>query len=253
MFGSLLSAGANLIGGLLGNKKAEDVKDANFAMSAADRQLQEDFAKQGIRWRVEDARAAGISPLAAMGANLSSPSPTAIGLQHDNSLGDAIGRAGQDLSRAFDSTRTQKERDSTLYNLQLDRARLQNEFLRSQIAASKVAITKQAGGNPAFPGQENVFDERTLSRSGDLSTTASAPKSAVTEFINKDGSVILWPSKDAKEAVEDNVVYEGEHIARNRVFPWFEDNVSRPIRRIFEKVYVEPYERRTGRRSDYRY
>lgn len=40
---------------------------------------QREFAKHGIRWRVEDAIAAGIHPLAALGVNTASGSPVSIG------------------------------------------------------------------------------------------------------------------------------------------------------------------------------
>lgn len=217
MFGSLISGGLSLLGGILGNKSQEDAGAANAAM-------QKEFAQQGIRWKVADAKAAGINPLFAMGAPAVSFSPSFAG---DSPMGSAVASAGQDISRAVNATRTQPERDSALRSLELERAQLQNEFLRTQIAGSKVAVMQQAGGNPAFPGQKNVYDERTLNRVGDPSLTASAPKPAVTEFINKDGSVTLWPSPDAKQAIEDNFIYENEHVIRNRLFPWIKDTIRR--------------------------
>lgn len=51
----------------------------NYRAAEKDRAMQYDFAKQGIQWRANDARAAGIHPLAAMGASLNSASPVSVG------------------------------------------------------------------------------------------------------------------------------------------------------------------------------
>lgn len=56
---------------------AYDAQQNNKAITANNRtnnQLQYDFAQKGIQWRVNDAKKAGIHPLAALGANTNSPS-----------------------------------------------------------------------------------------------------------------------------------------------------------------------------------
>ena len=60
---------------------ANAIRDTNAAnlsylqsANAQNLQLQNDFAQKGISWRVQDAKNAGISPLAALGANVSAPS-----------------------------------------------------------------------------------------------------------------------------------------------------------------------------------
>lgn len=241
MLGSIIGAVSSIAGGLLGARSAENAKDANVAMSAADREQQERFAKEGVRWRVDDAKAAGISPLVALGMSPVNYSPTAVGINPDNSLGAGLANAGQNIGRAIDSTRTQGERDDALYKLSLERGSLQNDLLRMQLAASQQALLTQGGGTPAMPGSKNVLDEITFTRAGDRSTTAARAKPAVTEFINKDGSVTIWPSKDAKEAIEDNVVYEAEHIGRNRLFPWFSDRVVPAFRDVGRFIYNGRY------------
>lgn len=231
-----------VVGGLIGGFGAESSADNTTEANRENASLQREFAQNGVRWRVDDARAAGINPLAALGMNPVSASPSFIG---DDSYGDSLSDMGQDLSRAIGATRTQGERDDALYNLSLDRGRLQNDLLRSQLAASKVAIMQQAGGNPAFPGEKPVLDERTMTRPADRATTASQPKPAVSEFINKDGSVTIWPSPDAKNATEDNPIYEAEHVAKNRFFPWLQDLMSGP----WADEYVENrYQRVLNRR-----
>ena len=53
-------------------------------------------ATQGVRWRVADAKAAGLHPLAVLGANI----PGGFGTSSGTGLGDAIGRSGAAMSRA---------------------------------------------------------------------------------------------------------------------------------------------------------
>lgn len=136
MLGSLISAGASILGGILGN-------------SAADKQMemQKDFAQKGIRWRVNDAKAAGIHPLYALGAPTMSYSPVATG-------DFGVSQAGQDIGRAIDQTRTSGERQSArgdaLLSLQLENQKLQNDALRVEIASRTARLAQQT--SPAFPG-----------------------------------------------------------------------------------------------------
>lgn len=103
---------------------------------------QREFAQNGIKWRVDDANRAGIHPLYALGANPVSFSPTTVGTN--------FAQVGQDISRAIDVTRSSSEKvDARLAGLQLERAGLENELLRSQIIGSKAALLRQNG--PPMP------------------------------------------------------------------------------------------------------
>lgn len=154
MFGELLSLGGNLLGGLLGRSSASKAADKQAEM-------QEAFAKNSIRWRVADAKRAGIHPLAALGAQTHSYAPVAF----DDPLPNALANAGQDLGRAIDAGRTGRERvdayTKTVQDLTLNRMGLENQLLASQI--QKV---RQAGHPPPLPsgGSPGVF------ASGDIFT-----------------------------------------------------------------------------------
>lgn len=86
--------------------------------------LQREFAQNGIRWRVEDAKAAGLHPLAAIGAAGASYSPvvTAGGGQYQvdqgrpdrgGDIGSSLANMGQGLGRAMLATQTPQERVET--------------------------------------------------------------------------------------------------------------------------------------------
>lgn len=78
---------------------------------------QKQYAQNGIQWRVEDAKKAGIHPLAALGAHTTSFTPISVGSE----LGDAMQRIGQNLS-----THQQQKQ-------QADAMQLQNTFNKKQI------------------------------------------------------------------------------------------------------------------------
>lgn len=114
-------------------------------------QLQRDFAQMGIQWKVEDANRAGIHPLYALGAQTHSFSPVSIGDQPTTNYARDMGAMGQDLTRAINATRTQSQRDEafekTVKGLQLEKATLENDALRTNIASS-VQRLKQTGSPP---------------------------------------------------------------------------------------------------------
>lgn len=155
MLGALIGAGASLLGGMLNRDSARDAAAENARVQAEqaekNRQMQIQFAKEGVRWKVDDARAAGIHPLYALGANTVSYSPVTVGQSSvaDTSLGSAVASAGQDISRAMNATRTAGERqtafDKTVQDLSLRKMGLENELLASQIAKLR------ASSNPPMP------------------------------------------------------------------------------------------------------
>lgn len=133
----LAGSAADLAAGIMG---ADATRDANRRNEA----LQREFAQYGIRWKVEDAKAAGLHPLAALGANTMSFTPSQVG---DTALPTSISNMGQNISRAINATRTSDER--AMSHLTIEHAQLENELLRSQIA------NNNAMRNPPFPGSED--------------------------------------------------------------------------------------------------
>lgn len=150
MLGSLISAGASIIGGLMGKDSADDAQESQEKMAAQNAALQKEFAQHGIRWKVADAKAAGLHPLAALGSNTISYTPQQVGGGYSNHMGEALSNAGQDISRAIHATRTAEERaeaertalarQSQMDAINLERHKadlahmgLQNAYLASQI------------------------------------------------------------------------------------------------------------------------
>ena len=94
---SFISGAFGIAGNSLGNSAARKAA----AQQAA---LQKEFAQNGIRWKVADAKAAGLHPLAALGAQTTSYQPVSVGQDFSS-----FGQMGQDVSRAMMATADAKE------------------------------------------------------------------------------------------------------------------------------------------------
>lgn len=125
-------------------------------MNVANYQMQKEFAQHGIRWKAEDAIAAGLHPLAALGATGASASPSyQMGDTGPSPKAEFYSRMGQNLSRAASVTQTHAERLITQEGVK--RAILENQLLEWQVAD----VRKKVLG-PAMPASNVV--ETPLSR-----------------------------------------------------------------------------------------
>ncbi len=170
--------------------------------------LARDFAQSGIRWRVEDAKRAGIHPLAAIGAPTSSPGVSVGGSGVSAPQGSTVGLPGQNLSRARRATMSNAGRQSErMTELQLERAGLENEYLRSRIA------TEVAQLGPGLP-VEDVSQRRTP---GHVERKSQEPGSVTSSgwLRTGDGGLQKVPSLDAKERIEDQTVPEAAWALSN--------------------------------------
>lgn len=137
-------------------------KDANRDTWGLNRDMQREFAQKGIQWKVADAKAAGLHPLAALGAQGTSFAPMAVG----DTLGPAVAAAGQDISRAMAANATAAERGAAnataaaLGKLAIEKGTLENELLRQRVAAGV------NGTGPAMPPTTYPV------RSGDVTMSA---------------------------------------------------------------------------------
>ena len=145
MLGSLLGGIASSALSLFGkNKEAK---------------MQKQFAKNGIQWKVEDAKKAGVHPLYALGANTVSYSPVGVG----DSFG-WLSDMGQEIdrSRMATSGRETRRMEAALGSLSLERAGLENDLLRAEIAKTRgqVGPPVPAGGRGLVP-EDLVKPQRT--------------------------------------------------------------------------------------------
>lgn len=244
MIGPLISAGASLLGGLLGKKTADDNRDAANAHALRQEALQREFAQSGIQWKVEDAKKAGIHPIYALGGSTASYAPVSQAFTADTSLPNALASAGQDVGRAIHKTQTADDRmgamGSAAAKLQLEGLQLDNELKRTEVA-SKTARLRADQVGPPMPAASDAYLIPGQSNSGLIKTKPTEIGPAPSNAPHSEGGAVSdvgyarttsgWapvPSKDVKERIEDNLIQEFMWAVRNNLLPSLGYNKAPP-------------------------
>lgn len=142
--------------GIFQKDKDAKQKDQEFRTNLM---AQYDFAQHGIQWKVQDAINSGINPLAALGASTSSFSNIAGDTGGDRGYSRLGEHAGGALDELLDDRREENE-------LKIERARLENDWLRTKIAeAMRPGTAPAINPRQLVEGQNqsssNVFDTGT--------------------------------------------------------------------------------------------
>lgn len=229
-FGPWGAVAGGVLGGILGSG-GDSERDDRLAHEQHMAALQREFAQNGVRWRVEDARAAGIHPGLALGAKTAEFTPTNFSAPQRESVSESLSRSGHNISRAVDSTRTAFERDQarSMAVLQVEHAGLQNDLLRSQIARLQRDQVGPPMADPANPGValHGTSDvprivEEPLKRTMGAEGYPGHEPGAITETAfsaTGDGGYAVVPSKDWKDRGEDQMVPEAHWAIRNNLIP----------------------------------
>jgi hypothetical protein len=194
----------------------------------------------GIRWKVEDAKAAGIHPLAALGAQTQSFTPFTVG----DSSSAYLSQMGQDLSRAFSAKQTDEERalksaQLASINLDLEHKALQNKLLQNQITSSQVppALPSDTGmSSTLLSGQSNAKVVVKPSESTHRGTDRPASQAGNIPdygFVRTPTGLSIVPSSDVKQRIEDQLVPELMWSFRNQILPNFAPDSFRPSTKDF--------------------
>lgn len=245
--GSAIGGIASGIGSIIGSNNsaasAESINQANY-------EHQKEFAQNGIRWKVADAKAAGLHPLAALGTQTSSYTPSAV-------VGDApdfsfLRDIGQDVGRAIDAKSTAAERAANKAkidqgtNLELEGKQLDNEYKRTLIASQKQddalrlanaavraswsqqlppAMPSLAPDGSLMPGQGNATSPGGI-ESKPAEIVVNEPgrrgqeRGSITELgfsRTNDGGYVPVMSNDAKQRYEEDIAGEIGWNLRNRL------------------------------------
>lgn len=225
------------IGSILGGPVGESLGAGydSYSSEKSNYKSQKEFAQNAISWRVADAKRAGIHPLAALGNMGVAYQPFSVG-----------GGEGQDVSRALMANMDARERreagllemerlrrrdamDAETHGLSMERGRLENELLRSQIAranSGQVGPGYPVGASPA--GSVNRVPSRVVVGS---SGAPERQPGSITEYQFSElggGRYGVVPSEQMKERIEDSPM-EWQWWFRNNLFP--PDDVFRELER----------------------
>lgn len=264
--GGLGSAIGGVVGGLFGGVGSivgAGMSGANAAaINKANYEHQKEFAQNGIRWKVADAKAAGLHPLAALGAQTSGYTPSAVvGDSPDFSF---LRDIGQDVGRAIDAKSTAAERAANKAkidqgtDLELEGKQLDNEYKRTLIASQKQddalrlanaavrsswsqqlppAMPSLAPDGSLMPGQGNATSPGDIIDAKPPEVTFNAPGRPNVEAasINElafsrtgDGGYAPVMSTDAKNRLEEDVIGTLNWNSRNRLAAWFDLDRAKP-------------------------
>lgn len=187
-----IGALADLGGGLV---------DQYFNEKASDKawKRQKKVLQNQVQWRVADAVAAGLHPLAALGLSPANGPAATVG----SSLGSALSGMGQNLGRAAEAYLTPTDKASgRMALLAEERAKLENDLIRSQIAGAQKALLTQgstpglASSIPELPpgalyGSRDTgpnMNQRLQNRHGEMADVLTAPQS-VLEVLSQPGNM----------------------------------------------------------------
>lgn len=268
--GALASVAANAMSNSANASAADDARAAQMRMNELNYQAQKEFAQNGIRWKVADAKAAGLHPLAALGASPLgfSPSFQSLGFTPSSDWSEAargIGNfaqtMGQNIGRAIEAKATEKERaevaayESEARKLDLENKQLQNDNLRQRMIdnalVSMQALRNQAGQPPAMqdvlptsrsarslPGQGDAHSTQ-LTVLKPVEVAASHPQTKFAEaglhpevafYETGDGGKTPLRSDKAAQALEDDFLGTLRWHVRNGLGSAFSDQRYAPPR-----------------------
>lgn len=162
---SLISAGSNIVGGLLGSSSARSASKAATKEAARQFNLQREDNANATQIRVADALKAGINPLAALGISQNVSPTVHAGGGYDNSgeiMANSIAGAGSAIGKAMaDKAADDMNYDSQSKELDLEGKRLENRILQARLDS----LTLSSPGNTmnvvpqnrALEGESLVF------------------------------------------------------------------------------------------------
>lgn len=230
-----VAAGSAVLGAAGSYFGGQDQARAQKKLAKDNIALQKEFAKNGIRWKVADAKAAGLHPLAALGAQTHSFSPIAAGDTTGPNALSALGDMGQNISRAMAARQTSAERE--LQTLQLSSAKLdvEGKAIENQIrlkSLSNMSSRSQVppptpSGNTPHSGLGGVTSDVRVKPSETTATMPGLPsqEAAIIPMHGwartESGGLAPVASKDIKERIEDSFIPETLHAIRNNILPNF--------------------------------
>lgn len=224
MLGSIISGVGSVLGGLFGSSAAKK-----------DREMQLYLATHGVRLRAEDARAAGIHPLAALGASM--PSYTPVG---DGGLGaglaDAAAAFGSAADNAGGDAKLDKDLQARAVEADIDLKSAQATALRAQ-AVTGIQATK-AITMGAETGAHNMQDTSGTNRTRGVNY-GSAENPPLENLGNAaglttmpDGKRMITPNMDNSPDPETDLWF---HF-RNGTIGKYMDELMRKNSELYRKI-----------------
>lgn len=241
--GALIAGGTALLGGAIGSSDKKVAEGHAQDHAANQQRMQMILAEHGVTMRAKDIMNAynqtGIHPLAMLGVQGPTYTPTNYVGSGGSPMGDAVTGAGQNIGRAMMATKTIDERDRLYVDasreLQLKKGTLELELLASQIRRmNMIGPGMPSVENPmSMPGQGNSPGVNTtglIRDSFDAQGKIAAPGrlGEMDYVITPRGGHIPVPQKETKERIEDDFWAQTGFFVRNNLVPQFDPGSYNP-------------------------
>lgn len=236
MFGAIIGGLGALAGGLLSSSSKNKATAAQKDVALQELEYQKELHKNQIQWRVEDAKKAGLHPMASLGLSSYSYSPVSSSIDTSGTDYSWMGDIGQNIDRAIQQGKTKEERQKTqelndkLIDIQIRKGEADADLAETNAAEARFRLQQQlfpptppadslTGLIPGVSSNKLVSPEpmRTTPHTETGKEPGSNP--AVGWLQNDDGSIVPVMSAEAKQRLEEDLVGTALWNIRNRVTP----------------------------------
>lgn len=250
----------NAVNQVVGSKAGPWLTKGNQGVDYADQiNDQERFAKSGIQWKVADARAAGIHPLAALGAQSNMPAAVPVGSNFPNmgqNVSNALARSQTEAQREMDrldisikdEQRKGLEWDNLLKQRNYENPPVPNTGIQTDAFGSTAPKGMASQSTPSTQGWREKEAEQTAKASTGV---AAGRPAAFQHFEMRDGSLFPTISPEGEEKFTEDAWSQVKWFINNAVteggptIEWFFGNAgeNHPVwdeLKTFRPVHGDP-------------
>lgn len=231
MWGSIIGGAISMLGSRSAAKKQNQ---ATAEANKANRDMQYDFAQNSLQWKTQDAKKAGLHPLAALGAQGYSPT---IGSMPESAQAD-YSTAASNIGNAISNSQARKQAQQQL-NMENSRnnmvayAQVRKEMAQAKLYEAQAGdITQQQLGASALArtGQDQNRDLSLVMPGG---TIQGNPKHTPTSVVEDEYGGIASEIYGLNRVLGEAGQWLGSTAAKSRLNP----NVYRKGKRLTRRGY----------------
>lgn len=165
------------------NNKAEGYYNQQMSFAQQQAQFQQDYVKNMMQWRVEDAKNAGVHPMAALGVSNPSYSPVSAPSApeiYNSGQFDTGSTFGQSLNRASFEAKNQAQQAHAArlgfqqIELQNQGLSYDNQYKALQVAQLASELQRNAASSAPLPGAKVLIDGQAEANTGLVTPEGSA-------------------------------------------------------------------------------
>lgn len=197
---AIIAAGAALAGAYAqkesSEKIAEKMQRSQTDQATLNYRQQKEFAQMGIRWRVADAKKAGLHPLAAIGMQGASFSPSSMSYPMEEPTDYGLSAAGQSFQRAMYAKQTHTEREMARLDVEFAQERVNNMRLQNMGLLTRLNNLDSVPAMPAV-GPSALEKEWGIAGQDDAGVRVETSASPIIRYTPSEVVIKEQPGYDA--------------------------------------------------------